>query len=621
MAAPQQEALALELKKRYTEAADQWLIAGQVEKAIFNYQRGGNLKRAIDLALDRGLNRKAAELLVKAELHDKAAELYRRERDFSSAARTYRQGGRIAEAAAMFEAASEFSEAARLHESVNDFLKAGELYEKGGDLQSSARVYELAIDANALGRLGGKRDMARVAEVLTRVKNFEKAAEIYIQSQEVCEAVLMFVKLGEVDGAARLLANCQADVGFEVLTRIDYADPSAVDFARMFYVARDFQKAGRVFEACGQPGKAAFLFEKCQDYARAAEMYAAANDAGKAAQMFEKAGAYADAADSYLRAMEPARAAACFEAAQDFYQAGKLYFDVERYDKAMDLLQKVDPASSRYVDASLIVGELMRKKGYLDLAIDHYRTAISGLACTAPNLDHFYSLAVILMEKREWAEAEALLGRIVRVSFAFRDAAQLLEETRRRLREPAPTVPGPVAVTEPRAPTVAAATDAALPTPSGRSFVVGRMEGFEVLAATALFAEISLAEMRRFWEIAEVRRVAAGEVVVAEGETGRGLFVIKDGSVDVVKAGEILVRLHAGEFFGEMSLVDAGALTSAGCVAAVDSELFFLARGAFQELLAASDNTALKMYRVFVATLCARLRRATQDLAAVRGAG
>ena len=107
--------------------------------------------------------------------------------------------------------------------------------------------------------------------------------------------------------------------------------------------------------------------------------------------------------------------------------------------------------------------------------------------------------------------------------------------------------------------------------------------------------------------------------MVEEGETGSGLFVIKDGSIDVLKAGEILVRLHVGEFFGEMALVDARALTSARCVAAVDSELFFLARGAFEELLAASDHTALKMYRVFVATLCARLRKANQDLAERRG--
>src|SRR5207244_296010 len=138
--------------------------------------------------------------------------------------------------------AGEFGEAARVYESVNDFKKAGELFEKGGDLVNSARVYELAIDSNAVDRLGGKKDMARAAAVLTKVKNFEKAAEIYVQAEEVSEAVLMFVRMGEVEGAAKLLANCQGDVGFEVLAHVDYTDKSALDFAKMFYLAKDYGK-------------------------------------------------------------------------------------------------------------------------------------------------------------------------------------------------------------------------------------------------------------------------------------------------------------------------------------------------------------------------------------------
>ena len=62
-----------------------------------------------------------------------------------------------------------------------------------------SQFYELAIDSKTMDRLGGKKDMARVAEILTKVKNFEKAAEVYIQSQEVSEAVLLFVRMGETD--------------------------------------------------------------------------------------------------------------------------------------------------------------------------------------------------------------------------------------------------------------------------------------------------------------------------------------------------------------------------------------------------------------------------------------
>jgi CRP-like cAMP-binding protein len=171
------------------------------------------------------------------------------------------------------------------------------------------------------------------------------------------------------------------------------------------------------------------------------------------------------------------------------------------------------------------------------------------------------------------------------------------------------------------------ARPAAVPPVAGRSerpaapapdALVSRMDGFDVLAGTPLFCDLSLAEMKRFWEVCEMRRVGAGEVVFDDGAEGAGLYVIREGAFNVVKSGEILVQLHPGEFFGEMSLIDLSARTSARIEAASDGELFFLGRNAFNRIIAASDGTALKMYRVFVGTICGRLRRVSDDLAALR---
>jgi len=61
------------------------------------------------------------------------------------------------------------------------------------------------------------------------------------------------------------------------------------------------------------------------------------------------------------------------------------------------------------------------------------------------------------------------------------------------------------------------------------------------------------------------------EVIFEEGSTGRELFVVLDGKVDIAKvkgAGKtVIVPLGKGEFFGEMAVID-GSSRSATAIAA-----------------------------------------------------
>lgn len=64
----------------------------------------------------------------------------------------------------------------------------------------------------------------------------------------------------------------------------------------------------------------------------------------------------------------------------------------------------------------------------------------------------------------------------------------------------------------------------------------------------------------------------ASEVVFEEGSTGRELFVVLDGKIDIVRNSgadrTLLVTLGKGEFFGEMAVID-GSVRSATAIAAV----------------------------------------------------
>ncbi|MFN3388541.1 MAG: cyclic nucleotide-binding domain-containing protein [Allosphingosinicella sp.] len=87
---------------------------------------------------------------------------------------------------------------------------------------------------------------------------------------------------------------------------------------------------------------------------------------------------------------------------------------------------------------------------------------------------------------------------------------------------------------------------------------------------------------------AEVKRLRAGETLIAEGETGCDIYVIRQGSMVVEKAvgGKpvFLSYLPAGSYVGEMALLDGGRRT-ATVRAAIKSEVIRLDGEAFRRLL------------------------------------
>ena len=68
-----------------------------------------------------------------------------------------------------------------------------------------------------------------------------------------------------------------------------------------------------------------------------------------------------------------------------------------------------------------------------------------------------------------------------------------------------------------------------------------------------------------------INAYGVGDVIFEEGSTGRELFVVLDGEVEIAKVGggnrNVIVRLGKGEFFGEMAVID-GSSRSATAIAA-----------------------------------------------------
>ena len=76
------------------------------------------------------------------------------------------------------------------------------------------------------------------------------------------------------------------------------------------------------------------------------------------------------------------------------------------------------------------------------------------------------------------------------------------------------------------------------------------------LRAVPLFAELSDKDLRRLEDSMHEKTYAEGRQVVTQGESGLGFFVILDGTATVTVDGGGTRELRAGDYFGEMALLD-----------------------------------------------------------------
>ncbi|MFC1850367.1 cyclic nucleotide-binding domain-containing protein [candidate division CSSED10-310 bacterium] len=611
------KALKLELKKRYAEAALIHEEVGNLEKAAFMYAKSNNIQKSAQLLNQAGNFKKAAELYLQIDDFTNAAELFTKAHDFGNAGRAFVHNGQLEIAAKMFEKANNLKEAAKIYLVLRNFMKAGELFEKSGDLINSARTYEMMIDQREVEPIEQKKDRDRIAALLMRVKRFEKAAEIYLLSQEITEAILMYLKVNDIPAAVRLYINCQGDVGSELLETVNYDDQEGLNnYIKLFDAAKDFKKAGIIAERMGDHYRAAQFYAQSSDFDLAAEMFLEGGYVEQAAAMHIKAGNMIEAGRLFENIGNSKQAAHWFENGQAFFKAGKLYYQIGRYDKAVELLQKIKSNDENFLEASELISSIFSKKGMVDLAIQRYRKVVEETSINDKSVDFYYRLARILLEKKSYHEAETIVKAIISHNPDYKDADQLLQNATKmaaQLKEKSDLFPALEYTPEKSSENniEQKIVDIATRPSVTDSIVIGRREGFEFLKKTSLFESLNLQEMKLIWEICETIKYNKGNYIIQDDTPGQAFYIIKQGSVTVRKSDEegdeILAHLLPGEHFGEMAIIDTSN-TSASIIAEEEVEVFQIKRELFQKLLENHERIALKVYSAFLKTLCQRLR-------------
>ncbi|HET7481588.1 MAG TPA: cyclic nucleotide-binding domain-containing protein [Actinomycetota bacterium] len=121
-------------------------------------------------------------------------------------------------------------------------------------------------------------------------------------------------------------------------------------------------------------------------------------------------------------------------------------------------------------------------------------------------------------------------------------------------------------------------------------------DDLDKLRRVPLFSALDDAALARVADLATEFDAAHGHVLVERGRPGAGLFVIEEGSV-VVELRDREVTLGAGEFFGEIALLDDTASHVARVKAASPVRGVALARDDFMELLRGQPAIAITMLR------------------------
>ncbi len=148
----------------------------------------------------------------------------------------------------------------------------------------------------------------------------------------------------------------------------------------------------------------------------------------------------------------------------------------------------------------------------------------------------------------------------------------------------------------------------------------------EIITRLPVFASLSAKEADRLALAMEEVETEPGQTLFVEGAPGDGFFMVLDGQVEIVKAvgtaeERVLTVRGAGDYFGEMSLLDPAGMRTASARTPVATRLLFLCRDDFLELLLAHPTLAYEMVRVLTLQLrdsnnatISDLRRKNHDL-------
>ena len=140
------------------------------------------------------------------------------------------------------------------------------------------------------------------------------------------------------------------------------------------------------------------------------------------------------------------------------------------------------------------------------------------------------------------------------------------------------------------------------------------MKNIELLKTVSLFWDLNKIELGYISDKMVSKKFENGNLIFLEESEGKNLFFVVEGSVKVTRLSKdgrevILAMLNAGDFFGEMSLLD-GEARSANVIALEKTEVLSLNRDDFLVVLHQYPKIAIQLLK----EMTSRLRKSDRQI-------
>ncbi len=133
-----------------------------------------------------------------------------------------------------------------------------------------------------------------------------------------------------------------------------------------------------------------------------------------------------------------------------------------------------------------------------------------------------------------------------------------------------------------------------------------------------MFAGLTPVYLRRIASLCEEEDHSAGSFLFKEGDPGDKLYIITSGAVRIARqisgmGEEALAVLRAGDYFGEMALIDTFPRSADAC-AHEDCRVLVIDKQKLEDLLFVDRDLAYDLLWNFVRTLSGRLRQTNDKM-------
>jgi tetratricopeptide (TPR) repeat protein len=329
-------------------------------------------------------------------------EALARQERFSEAGDVAMTQGHVEEAVAFYMRAGDYHKACVCLISLSQLERAAELYLSHGRVAEAGHYFQAAgafrRAGDCLGHLGSRRE----------------AAELYERAGEHALAARLLAELGDHATAARLFerAGLPREAADQWAADPQLEPSQVLHAAALYDVAGCTRRAAECLATGGAWLRAAERFETLEDYGLAAQAYERGGAHREAAVAYERADALPEARTNYERAGDGLRVAEISLALGQPFAAGQAFYELGSYERAIETLQGIPETSSRWREATLLLGRMFLEKSLLERA----RQKLEALGPDPPRTrDDLEPLSLLALTYERSGDALRALGLVEKI--------------------------------------------------------------------------------------------------------------------------------------------------------------------------------------------------------------